>query len=225
MISLTRSIAQYYAPQGVRANVLMPGAIETAMTREAFTDAAYRAASERMTVLGRIGRPEEVATAALYLASDESSFVTGSYPLGGRRLDDRASTGGVSCRLGGRPTPWHMRGGTRSASRPGHVRRPVRRECPVRRRRAPHERPRRHPALVGRREIEAMCRSWLAGTPRSSTTCSTSSEGHDGRRPLAVPGRGSRARRRPWLTCCTARSSMPACSSTASASTGGSAVS
>ena len=78
VISLTRSIAQFYAPQGVRANVLMPGAIETAMTREAFTDAAYRTASERMTVLGRIGRPEEVATAALYLASDDSSFVTGA---------------------------------------------------------------------------------------------------------------------------------------------------
>jgi NAD(P)-dependent dehydrogenase (short-subunit alcohol dehydrogenase family) len=78
VISLTRSIAQTYARDGVRANVLMPGSIETAMTREAFENPAYREASERMTVLGRLGRPEEVATAALYLASDESSFVTGA---------------------------------------------------------------------------------------------------------------------------------------------------
>ena len=78
MISLTRSIAQYYARDGVRANVLMPGAIETAMTRESFTNDAYRGASERMTILGRIGRPEEVAAAALYLASEDSSFVTGA---------------------------------------------------------------------------------------------------------------------------------------------------
>jgi NAD(P)-dependent dehydrogenase (short-subunit alcohol dehydrogenase family) len=78
VISLTRSIAQYYARDGVRANVLMPGAIETAMTRESFTNDAYRGASERMTILGRIGRPEEVAAAALYLASEDSSFVTGA---------------------------------------------------------------------------------------------------------------------------------------------------
>jgi NAD(P)-dependent dehydrogenase (short-subunit alcohol dehydrogenase family) len=78
VISLTRSIAQFYAKDRVRANVLMPGSIETAMTREAFSNPAYRRASERMTVLGRLGRPEEVAAAALYLASDESSFVTGA---------------------------------------------------------------------------------------------------------------------------------------------------
>jgi NAD(P)-dependent dehydrogenase (short-subunit alcohol dehydrogenase family) len=78
VISLTRSIAQHYAAAGVRANVLMPGSIETAMTREALAAPAYREASDRMTLLGRTGRPEEVAYAALYLASDESSFVTGS---------------------------------------------------------------------------------------------------------------------------------------------------
>jgi NAD(P)-dependent dehydrogenase (short-subunit alcohol dehydrogenase family) len=78
VISLTRSIAQFYGPRGVRANVLMPGSIVTAMTREALADPRYREASERMTVLGRLGQPEEVAAAALFLASDESSFVTGS---------------------------------------------------------------------------------------------------------------------------------------------------
>jgi NAD(P)-dependent dehydrogenase (short-subunit alcohol dehydrogenase family) len=78
VLSLTRSIAQYYARQGVRANVLMPGGVESAMTRGALADPAYRAFVERNTPLGRIGRPEDVAYAALYLASDESSWVTGS---------------------------------------------------------------------------------------------------------------------------------------------------
>ena len=78
VLALTRSIAQYYARFGVRVNVLMPGNIETAMTLPALEDPAYRAQFLRTTPLGRAGRPEDVAYAALYLASDESSFVTGS---------------------------------------------------------------------------------------------------------------------------------------------------
>ncbi len=76
--ALTRSLAQTYAKDGIRANILVPGSIVTGMTQEAFRDARYREASERMTILGRLGEPEDVAYAALFLASDESRFVTGA---------------------------------------------------------------------------------------------------------------------------------------------------
>ena len=78
VVSLTRAIAQYHARDGIRANVLMPGNVESAMTREALEDSRYREHFLKTTPLGRIGQPEDIARAALYLASDESSFVTGS---------------------------------------------------------------------------------------------------------------------------------------------------
>ncbi len=78
VLSLTQALAQYHAREGVRVNVLMPGAIETAMTRATLEDPRYREHAIRTTPIGRIGQPEDVANAALFLASDESSFVTGS---------------------------------------------------------------------------------------------------------------------------------------------------
>jgi NAD(P)-dependent dehydrogenase (short-subunit alcohol dehydrogenase family) len=78
VISLTLSIAQHYAAAGVRANVLLPGAIETAMTREAFAVPEYRNRALRHTPVGRVGQPEDLAHAALYLAGDEAAFVTGA---------------------------------------------------------------------------------------------------------------------------------------------------
>lgn len=78
VISLTKSIAQHFAGQEVRANVLLPGAIATAMTRNAFAVEQYRAGAVKHTPLGRIGTSDEVADAALYLASSSSSFVTGA---------------------------------------------------------------------------------------------------------------------------------------------------
>jgi 2-keto-3-deoxy-L-fuconate dehydrogenase len=80
--SFTKTIAVDHAPQGIRVNALMPGVIDTPMParsilRQADPDAA-RAFWKQRHPMGRIGQPEEVAKAALFLASDDSSFVTGT---------------------------------------------------------------------------------------------------------------------------------------------------
>lgn len=74
---LTRTIAVEYGPRGVRANCLAPGVIDAGMT-DAITDADERAALVAKQPLGRMGRAEEVAEAAVWLASDASSFTTGT---------------------------------------------------------------------------------------------------------------------------------------------------
>ena len=81
VISLTRTVALDVAPRGIRVNALLPGAIDTPLLARSFgrradPDAA-REASRTRHPLGRFGRPEEVAEAALYLASDASAFTTG----------------------------------------------------------------------------------------------------------------------------------------------------
>ena len=79
IISLTRAIATYYAPQGIRANVICPGLIATPMSRRAQEDEALRVRLATLQPLtADFGRPEDVAQAALYLGSDQSSFVTGA---------------------------------------------------------------------------------------------------------------------------------------------------
>ncbi len=79
VISLTRSIASYYAPRGIRANVICPSLIATPMSQRAQESEKIRARlSQLQPLTGEFGTPNDVAQAALYLASDESSFVTGS---------------------------------------------------------------------------------------------------------------------------------------------------
>ena len=79
VISLTRSIASYYAPQHIRANVVCPSLIATAMSTRAQADEALKARlPELQPLTSDFGRPEDVAHAALYLASDAASFVTGA---------------------------------------------------------------------------------------------------------------------------------------------------
>ncbi len=75
---LTKSTAIQYASEGIRANSVHPGTIETPMTAGLLADDAHREDRINRTPIGRLGRPEDVAYGALYLASDEASFVTGS---------------------------------------------------------------------------------------------------------------------------------------------------
>ncbi|MEQ9121081.1 MAG: glucose 1-dehydrogenase [Alphaproteobacteria bacterium] len=66
------------AGNGVRVNTVHPGFIETGMTRERLAQKAARAWSLARTPIGRLGQPQDIANGVLYLASDESSFVTGA---------------------------------------------------------------------------------------------------------------------------------------------------
>jgi NAD(P)-dependent dehydrogenase (short-subunit alcohol dehydrogenase family) len=82
IISLARSTALDVAARGIRVNVVLPGAIETPAFQRNLSrrpdPAAARAEFVRRHPLGRVGRPEEVADAIVYLASDEASFTTGA---------------------------------------------------------------------------------------------------------------------------------------------------
>jgi NAD(P)-dependent dehydrogenase (short-subunit alcohol dehydrogenase family) len=76
--ALTRGLAVEYAPFGIRVNALCPGFVETALTRRVLKVPAIEKALIDSTALRRLGRPEEIARAALFLASDEASYVTGA---------------------------------------------------------------------------------------------------------------------------------------------------
>ena len=78
VIQFTRTLALAYARKGIRVNCLCPGYIATSLTADLRANDETRRLTLDRTPMGRYGLPEEVANAALFLASDESSFITGS---------------------------------------------------------------------------------------------------------------------------------------------------
>jgi len=77
LISLTKSLAPELAKDGIRVNCVAPGWVETDMVRDTLEDARQRSEIERGIPLGRVGKPDEIASAVLFFASDLSTFVTG----------------------------------------------------------------------------------------------------------------------------------------------------
>ena len=77
IVQLTKSLAIDLAPDGIRVNCVCPGFTETRLTEALLSDSDTKQTLEARHPMGRLGQPEEIAYAALYLASDEASFVTG----------------------------------------------------------------------------------------------------------------------------------------------------
>ena len=78
IVALTRGLAVEYAPFDIRVNALCPGFVETPLTARALKNAGIQKALLDSTPLRRFGLPEEIAKAALFLASDDASYVTGA---------------------------------------------------------------------------------------------------------------------------------------------------
>ncbi|HEX5983271.1 MAG TPA: SDR family oxidoreductase [Solirubrobacterales bacterium] len=79
VLSLSRELGVEFADRGVRVNALCPGPVNTPLLKELFAKDPERAAKRLVHIpMGRFGEPEEIAKAALFLASDDSSFVTAS---------------------------------------------------------------------------------------------------------------------------------------------------
>jgi NAD(P)-dependent dehydrogenase (short-subunit alcohol dehydrogenase family) len=78
VVQFTKNLAIDYGKKNIRVNCICPGHIDTNLIREFIQNPERREWLEQRYPMGRIGRPEEIAYAALFLASDESSFVTGA---------------------------------------------------------------------------------------------------------------------------------------------------
>ena len=83
---LTKVMALSLAPHGIRVNAIGPGSIQTEILMAVMEDEAARRKILSRTPMGRVGRPEEVASVAVFLASEDASYMTGQtvYPDGGR---------------------------------------------------------------------------------------------------------------------------------------------
>lgn len=77
VVGMTKTAAIEFAKYGIRINAVCPGFTQTPMLEGADIDAAYLEALQYATPMKRFGKPEEIASAILYLAADEASFITG----------------------------------------------------------------------------------------------------------------------------------------------------
>ncbi|CAH1669734.1 D-threitol dehydrogenase [Hyphomicrobiales bacterium] len=77
IVMLSRQIALEWGPQGIRSNVVSPGLVLTPMSQSFYTDPALKRRREAAVPQGRIGRPEDIADAVLFLASDRAAYVNG----------------------------------------------------------------------------------------------------------------------------------------------------
>ena len=78
VIALTKSLAVQFGPKGVRANAICPGPIETALMRDLLSDEKKKRIRLNRIPLGRFGHAEDIVYAGVYLASDESTWTTGT---------------------------------------------------------------------------------------------------------------------------------------------------
>ena len=104
VINLTRAMSTDYAAEGIRVNAICPGTIETPPVTRMLDIPGGRETHVRAHTIGRLGQPEEIAAAAVWLASDESSFVTGEHLVVDGGLRAQSPVGRM-----GDPRPEHRR--------------------------------------------------------------------------------------------------------------------
>lgn len=86
VINFSRAAAAEGAPDGIRVNVVIPAVVETPATQQMLDDATARRNTEKLIPMGRVGQAEELANAILFLACDQSSYITGAtLPVDGGR--------------------------------------------------------------------------------------------------------------------------------------------
>jgi NAD(P)-dependent dehydrogenase (short-subunit alcohol dehydrogenase family) len=81
LVGLTQALAAEFGPKGIRVNAILPGAVDTAMYREMNNTPESQTFITNLHALKRVAGPEEIAKAVLYLASDDSAFITGTASL------------------------------------------------------------------------------------------------------------------------------------------------